>query len=96
MFVKKLCLRFCKREDSKLSLETRQNYLLNSLNTAYASALSSSRMACYCNGTTRLLLKLLRMFQHAFASLGTQPADVPYAITFVRCATRGSAQALRF
>ena len=31
--------------------------------------------------STRLFLKLLRMFQNAIAALGTQPADVPYAIT---------------
>ncbi|HEX8358137.1 MAG TPA: hypothetical protein VF610_12020 [Segetibacter sp.] len=33
--------------------------------------------------STRLFLKLLRMFQNAFASLSSQPADVPYAITGV-------------
>jgi hypothetical protein len=34
--------------------------------------------------STRLFQKLLRMFLNAFASLGIQPADVPYAIAVVR------------
>ena len=33
--------------------------------------------------SSRLFLKLLRMFQNAIASLGTQPEDVPYARTGV-------------
>jgi hypothetical protein len=33
--------------------------------------------------STRLFPKLLRMFRNAIASLGTQPADVPYARTVV-------------
>ncbi|MCY7422493.1 MAG: hypothetical protein LH478_12215 [Chitinophagaceae bacterium] len=28
--------------------------------------------------------KLLRMFWNAYATLGTQPADVPYAITGIK------------
>ena len=31
--------------------------------------------------SSRLFLKLLRMFQNAIAALGTQPEDVPYART---------------
>ncbi len=34
--------------------------------------------------STRLFLKLLRMFWNAFATPVTQPADVPYAITGVK------------
>ncbi len=34
--------------------------------------------------STRLFPKPLRMFWNANATLGTQPADVPYAITVIK------------
>jgi hypothetical protein len=47
-------------------------------------ALCSSRRASLLQqDSTRLFQKLLRMFLNAIASLSTQPADVPYAITGV-------------
>ena len=49
-----------------------------------AHVYSSSRMASLLQrDSTRLFPILLRMYRNAFASLSTQPADVPYAITVV-------------
>jgi hypothetical protein len=46
---------------------------------------SSSRVALLLQqDSTRLFPILLRMYWNAFATLGTQPADVPFAITVVR------------
>jgi hypothetical protein len=45
---------------------------------------SSSRMASLLQqDSTRMFPIPLRMYRNAFASLGTHPADVPYAITVV-------------
>jgi hypothetical protein len=49
----------------------------------FQSFCSSRKASLLQRDSTRLFSKLLRMFPNAFASLSTQPADVPYAITVV-------------